>query len=73
MAESTDAALDRLTSREYEYGFVTDIEQESIPPGLDEGVVRLISEKKNEPEWLLAWPQFTQNCVRGLKIQKWKT
>ncbi len=55
MAESTDATLDRLTSREYEYGFVTDIEQESIPPGLDEGVVRLISEKKNEPEWLLAW------------------
>jgi Fe-S cluster assembly protein SufB len=55
MAESSNATLDRLTQREYQYGFVTDIEQESIPPGLDEGVVRLISEKKNEPEWLLAW------------------
>jgi Fe-S cluster assembly protein SufB len=55
MAESSDATLDRLTQREYQYGFVTDIEQESIPPGLDEGVVRLISGKKNEPEWLLAW------------------
>ena len=54
MAEST-AALERLKSRDYEYGFVTDIESESIPPGLDEGVVRLISAKKGEPGWLLEW------------------
>jgi Fe-S cluster assembly protein SufB len=54
MAEST-AALERLKSREYEYGFVTDIESESLPPGLDENVVRVISAKKNEPEWLLRW------------------
>ena len=54
MAEST-AALERLKSRDYEYGFVTDIESESLPPGLDEGVVRVISAKKNEPAWLLEW------------------
>ncbi len=48
-------ALDRLTSREYKYGFVTDIEQETIPPGLDEDVIRLISAKKQEPDWLLEW------------------
>jgi len=54
MSEST-AALERLKSRDYEYGFVTDIESESIPPGLDEGVVRLISAKKGEPGWLLEW------------------
>jgi Fe-S cluster assembly protein SufB len=54
MAEST-AALDQLRNREYQHGFVTDIESESIPPGLDEGVVRLISSKKGEPEWLLDW------------------
>ncbi len=48
-------ALDRLTSQEYKYGFVTDIEQETIPPGLDEDVVRLISAKKQEPDWLLEW------------------
>ncbi len=47
--------IDRLTSQEYEYGFVTDIEQETIPPGLSEDVVRLISSKKGEPEFLLQW------------------
>ncbi len=47
--------IEKLTSQEYKYGFVTDIEQDSIPPGLDEDVVRLISAKKNEPEWLLKW------------------
>ncbi len=47
--------IDRLTSQEYKYGFVTDIEQETIPPGLNEDVVRLISAKKGEPEFLLQW------------------
>ena len=55
MAQSQDALLENLTNREYEYGFVTDIESESIPPGLNEDVVRLISSKKNEPQWLLDW------------------
>ncbi|RMH09816.1 MAG: Fe-S cluster assembly protein SufB [Planctomycetota bacterium] len=41
--------------REYKYGFVTDIEQEFAPPGLDESTVRFISAKKGEPEWLLEW------------------
>jgi Fe-S cluster assembly protein SufB len=39
----------------YKYGFVTDIEAEVIPPGLNEDVIRLISSKKGEPEWLLEW------------------
>jgi Fe-S cluster assembly protein SufB len=39
----------------YKAGFVTDIESDSVPPGLNEDIVRLISEKKGEPEWLLAW------------------
>jgi len=42
-------------AQEYKYGFVTDIEQEIIPKGLNEDVVRIISAKKNEPEWLLEW------------------
>jgi Fe-S cluster assembly protein SufB len=50
-----NAALEKLASRAYEFGFVTDIEQESIRPGLDEEVVRIISAKKGEPEWLLEW------------------
>jgi Fe-S cluster assembly protein SufB len=44
-----------LANREYSAGFVTDIETEQVPPGLNEDVVRLISGKKNEPEWLLEW------------------
>jgi Fe-S cluster assembly protein SufB len=55
MSESQDATLRRLTSQDYEYGFVTEIEEDLAPPGLDEGIVRLISSKKNEPEWLLQW------------------
>src|SRR5215813_4933448 len=55
MSESENAELARLANREYRYGFVTDIESETIPPGLDESVVRLISAKKHEPEWLLQW------------------
>ncbi|HET6303845.1 MAG TPA: Fe-S cluster assembly protein SufB [Myxococcota bacterium] len=48
-------AIERLANREYEYGFVTDIESEYAPKGLSEDVVRLISKKKNEPSWLLDW------------------
>lgn len=47
--------IDRYISREYEHGFVTDIEQDTFPPGLDENVVRAISAKKNEPEFMLEW------------------
>ncbi len=47
--------IDDLTKREYEYGFVTDIEQEFLAPGLDESTVRFISAKKDEPQWLLDW------------------
>ncbi len=47
--------VERLAKRDYEFGFVTDIEQDTVPPGLDEGVIRFISAKKNEPEWLLEW------------------
>jgi len=44
-----------LANREYRYGFVTDVEQESVPRGLNEEIVRLISAKKQEPAWLLDW------------------
>ena len=46
-------AAELLTNREYKYGFVTDIESDIIPKGLSEDTVRLISSKKNEPEWML--------------------
>src|SRR5688572_17737682 len=51
----TTPTIQELANREYKAGFVTDIEAESVPPGLDEDIVRLISAKKEEPEWLLEW------------------
>ncbi|MEY2963566.1 MAG: hypothetical protein RL754_827 [Bacteroidota bacterium] len=51
----SDEILDEVTSSEYKYGFTTDIESDTVPPGLNEDVIRLISEKKNEPEWMLEW------------------
>ncbi len=47
--------IEEIATREYKYGFVTDIEQDAAPPGLDEEIVRFISAKKNEPDWLLEW------------------
>jgi Fe-S cluster assembly protein SufB len=47
--------VEELATREYKYGFVTDVESDSVPPGLSEEVIRLISTKKQEPEWMLAW------------------
>ena len=58
MAESTQSEvteIELLAEKEYEYGFVTEVEQERIPKGLSEETVRLISAKKEEPEWLLEW------------------
>ena len=47
--------IEKVTSQDYQYGFVTDIEQDTIPPGLNEDVIRLISNKKDEPDWLINW------------------
>lgn len=47
--------INALIKREYKAGFVTDLEEDTIPPGLDENVIRLISAKKNEPEFMLEW------------------
>ena len=45
--------LDNITEKEYEHGFVTNVEQEFIPKGLNADIIRLISSKKDEPEWML--------------------
>ena len=50
-----NAEVDALVRREYQHGFVTDLESDTVPPGLDEDVIRLISRKKHEPEFLLKW------------------
>jgi Fe-S cluster assembly protein SufB len=47
--------VEALANRSYEWGFVSDIEADALPPGLDENVIRLISARKNEPEFMLEW------------------
>ena len=54
MSDSTNT-IETFASQEYKWGFVTDIEADSIPRGLSEDVIRLISAKKHEPDWLLDW------------------
>jgi len=51
----SDEILDEITASDYKYGFTTDIESDTVPPGLNEEVIRMISAKKNEPEWMLEW------------------
>lgn len=51
----TSQNIDSFVKKRYEHGFVTDIESDSLPPGLDEGVVRAISARKKEPEFMLEW------------------
>ncbi len=53
--DTQDKLIEEFANREYEHGFVTEVEEETLPPGLDEGVIRFISAKKDEPEWLLEW------------------
>ena len=55
MSTATDATLEQWRQQDYKYGFYTDIETDSVPPGLNEDIVRHISAKKNEPKWLLDW------------------
>ena len=53
---STDTnTIEALATREYKYGFVTELETETLPRGLNEDIIRMISEKKGEPEFMLEW------------------
>ena len=55
MSNTQDDILEEVVNADYKYGFVTDIEQEFAPKGLSEDIVRFISAKKEEPEWMLEW------------------
>ncbi|HEY0593991.1 MAG TPA: Fe-S cluster assembly protein SufB, partial [Thermoanaerobaculia bacterium] len=52
---SKNYEVEELAKREYKWGFVTDIESDVVPPGLSEDVIRVISAKKKEPEFMLEW------------------
>lgn len=63
--------LDDVTQSEYKYGFFTDIEVDTIPKGLSEEVVRLISQKKNEPEWMLEFRLKAYRHWLTMEMPKW--
>src|SRR3990170_2947976 len=63
--------LEELTSKEYEHGWTIDIETDSAPKGLNEGIIRFISAKKNEPEWLLEWRLSAYKQWIKMKEPKW--
>jgi Fe-S cluster assembly protein SufB len=64
-------SVEQLASREYKYGFVSDIESDSVPPGLNEDVIRHISEKKGEPEFLLRWRLAAYRHWTTMKEPTW--
>jgi Fe-S cluster assembly protein SufB len=63
--------IEELVSQEYKYGFTTDIATDTIPPGLNEDVVRLISKKKNEPEWLTEWRLKAFRLWKTMEEPRW--
>jgi Fe-S cluster assembly protein SufB len=71
MEKNQDKILSDVTSGEYKYGFYSDIEMEKIPKGLSEEVVRIISAKKNEPEWLLEFRLKAYRHWLTMKMPAW--
>ena len=67
----TTNPIDTLIRREYQAGFVTDIESETLPPGLSEDVVRFISMRKGEPDWLLEWRLGAYRHWRSAPTPTW--
>ncbi len=68
---SDDALLEQFANREYQHGWSVDLETETLPPGLSEEVVRFISAKKEEPEWLLDWRLKAYRHLQTLKEPTW--
>jgi Fe-S cluster assembly protein SufB len=64
-------AIESLTREEYKYGFVTDVEADSAPPGLSEDIIRLISAKKREPDFLLEWRLKAYRAWLRMKEPTW--
>jgi Fe-S cluster assembly protein SufB len=68
---STENDIEAIVARKYRHGFVTDIESETLPPGLDEDVVRLISAIKGEPQFMLDWRLKAFRQWQRMKEPKW--
>ena len=72
---TTNQVLKKVAGEGYKYGFVTDIESDTAPPGLNEDTVRFISEKKNDPDWMLEWRlkafRYFMTLVDKSETPKW--
>src|ERR1700744_4007324 len=71
MSTATET-IESLVKQEYKYGFVTNVESDSAPPGLNEDIIRLISTKKNEPSWLTDWRLKAYRHWLTLKEPAWQ-
>jgi Fe-S cluster assembly protein SufB len=69
---SPPPTIQELTSRQYKYGFVTDIETDTVPRGLSEDVIRIISAKKNEPQFMLHWRLRAYRHWLTMKEPRWQ-
>lgn len=68
---SLDTEIDSLVGREYKEGFVTEIESDTLPPGLDEDVIRIVSAKKNEPDFMLDWRLEAYQRWGRMPVPQW--
>src|SRR5512145_2602051 len=71
MSTSTET-IEQLATREYKYGFYTEVESDTVPKGLNEDIVRAISAKKQEPEWLLEWRLKAYRLWLTMKEPSWQ-
>src|SRR4051794_21746121 len=71
METTSTSTIEQFAAQDYQFGFVTDVEQDVIPPGLNEDVVRMISAKKGEPEWLLEWRLRSYRHWLTMEEPKW--
>jgi Fe-S cluster assembly protein SufB len=68
---NSETAVKELIKREYKHGFVTDIESDTFEPGLNESIIRRISAKKKEPEWLLEWRLKAYDAWQKMEEPEW--
>lgn len=71
LALSEEQVIADIVGKDYQYGFTTDIEQDTIPPGLDESVIRWISQKKNEPKFMLDFRLKAYEYWRKMEMPNW--
>ena len=69
--KTEESYLEEVTASEYKYGFYTNIEADKVPPGLSEEVIRIISAKKQEPEWMTEWRLDAYRKFLKMTEPKW--